>query len=964
MTTNLRRFLLLSSTLILMVAFSFLAISLFTSDKTTDVLAQSAGFQAGHIIDNNIFINSNALNVSQIQAFLNDMVGTCDTNGIGLFTAPNGQVMTHAQWGTSKGDPPPYTCINSYYENLSTLQNNYSNPGSVPGGAISAAQIIYNAAQAYQINPEVILTTLQKEQGLVTDNWPWYSEYQYAMGYSCPDSSGCSSSYADFYKQVDGAAWQFRDYLNNPGAFNYWIGTNTIEYAPGCAGGTVDIQNAATAALYIYTPYQPDSNVLASTNPVGSPSGPGPGISDSCAAYGNRNFWWYFNSWFGPSVDTNISLVIESGGSTVYVLYDGQKQGIPTPDVLDAWGLYGLPLTTLDPAVFNAIPTAPTVLNRYAYNSQTGQSYFADNGNLYYASTNDVSMWGNFGGQTPALVTSTLINFANYQGEIKPFVHVSGNPAYYAVDNGSLHPITSLAAYDLWAGPAYPMQLSSAFFSTMPQASYIGSPEFTFNDTNYILSDGEQFSLSNTLSSLMPSGWTDPSIGQGLFNIFQGGGSLHYMLLGNNSSTIYLLDAGTLRGIPDPQTASAYQADPGGDTSIVSNDLINFFPSGAVLSGTIVTFGSQSYVINQALQPIPSNLVAAYDPTNSAISLSPAYQSIFSIGSNVTAFVKSTSSPGIYFLDNDAKLPFISPVTFNLVAGNTGVTSLTDNDLQLFPTGAIMQNYITNGSSSYLIDEGRAYSIPSSGMANAWKLSNPVTVSSTATSSFPSIGKLSQLIQMPNGYFCLVDSDVYCANVAPLVTMWGFPGNNLYPSQLLMNSLNFTYLSLSPFATASSGQPGAGTVYVAAKGSLLGIATPSAAINLGINNFPIMTLDSFTLSSFSAGQVWQGYLANDDSGGLWALDAGYKHSVPTQYQSAWLGNSQATLLGSDFLSLLPTSSPMTLSIETPTGTTVYGMVSGQKDGIPTFSQYFETQYDPFTIISPNLEQEIPSGPVL
>jgi hypothetical protein len=40
------------------------------------------------------------------------------------------------------------------------------------------------------------------------------------------------------------------------------------------------------------------------------------------------------------------------------------------------------------------------------------------------------------------------------------------------------------------------------------------------------------------------------------------------------------------------------------------------------------------------------------------------------------------------------------------------------------------------------------------------------------------------------------------------------------------------------------------------------------------------------------------------------------------------------------------------------------MVSGQKDGIPTFSQYFETQYDPFTIISPNLEQEIPSGPVL
>ena len=56
------------------------------------------------------------------------------------------------------------------------------------------------------------------------------------------------------------------------------MANNTIEYAPGCGGSTVDIQNAATAALYIYTPYQPDSNVLANTNPIGSTSGPGPAI--------------------------------------------------------------------------------------------------------------------------------------------------------------------------------------------------------------------------------------------------------------------------------------------------------------------------------------------------------------------------------------------------------------------------------------------------------------------------------------------------------------------------------------------------------------------------------------------------------------------------------------------------------------------------------------------------------------
>ena len=399
---------------VLTIIFSLLTTTLLTTGKSMKVQAQSSSFQAGHIIDDNIFTNDNSLTTAQIQTFLNDMVGSCDTNGTQSITyhynASTGQVnngsdqlvtTSRATYGQRYDNTnntnvagAPYICINNYVENPSTLQNNLQNPSASISGGESAAQIIYNAAQQYRINPEVILTTLQKEQGLVTDNWPWLNEYQHAMGYACPDSGSCSSGYADFYQQVDGAAWQFRNYLNNPGEYNYWIGNNTVEYAPGCSGSTVDIQNAATAALYIYTPYQPNSNVLASTNSIGSSSGPGPAISDSCAAYGNRNFWWYFNSWFGPSVDTNISLGEESGTYTIYVLYDGLKEGIPSPDVLNAWGLNGLPVTSLDPSVFNAIPTANTVLTRYAVNEATGQNYFADNGNVFSVSSNDASIWG------------------------------------------------------------------------------------------------------------------------------------------------------------------------------------------------------------------------------------------------------------------------------------------------------------------------------------------------------------------------------------------------------------------------------------------------------------------------------------------------------------------------------------------------------------------------------------------
>ncbi len=58
------------------------------------------------------------------------------------------------------------------------------------------------------------------------------------------------------------------------------------------------IKNRATSRLYTYTPYVPDAAVLA-------------GHTDSCAQFGNLNFWTIFNSWFSFSVipDATESLV-------------------------------------------------------------------------------------------------------------------------------------------------------------------------------------------------------------------------------------------------------------------------------------------------------------------------------------------------------------------------------------------------------------------------------------------------------------------------------------------------------------------------------------------------------------------------------------------------------------------------------------------------------------------------------
>ncbi len=910
--------------------------------------AETTNFQAGHIIDDNIFTNSNALSEGQIQTWLNDMV-----NSVGGCYAP----------GAKSTNPPNGACINEFCENTSTLQNNFSSPNpslSCPqqiAGSVSAAQIIYNAAQTYGINPEVILTTLQKEQGLVTDNWPWYSEYQYAMGYSCPDSNGCSTTYADFYKQVDGAAWQFRYYLNNPGAFDYWIGSNTIDYAPGCAGSTIDIQNAATAALYIYTPYQPDSNVLANTNPIGSSSGPGPAINDGCASYGNRNFWWYFNTWFGPSVDTSVYLAEETGTSTYYVVYDNQKQAIPSADVLDSWGLNGLPVSSLDSSIFNAIPTNPTVLTRYVVNTQNNQAYFADNGNVYSVSSNDASVWGF---SNPSQISTSLVNFANYQGEIKPYVSESGSSTYYAVDNGALHAITSSTAYGLWAGQNNPpIQISSAYFNTMPQSSAaISSPEFTYNSASYVLSDGQVFSLSSNTASLLPSSWSTLSIGSGLFNTFSSAGALQYMVKAQGSSTVYLLDSGTKRGIPDLFTYGAFQADQSGDTSLVSNNFINSIPGGSAMESNVATIGSQTYVVDQGLHPVPSSLTSAYSPM--ATSLSTAYGSLLPSASNATAIAKSTSSSAVYFLDNGSKLPFSNPAMLGLVAGKTTVTYLSQGALSILPQGSVMSNYVTNNGSDYLIDQGSAYGIPAPGTANAWGLQNPVSLSSTAISNFPNGGSLSQYIQKPNGQFCLIDGASYCAGNAALLTMWSFGNKNVIkPSQQLLNYLNFDNLSLSPFVSSLAGQTYSGTIFAMAKGQLIGISTIYNGLNLGLANYPVVKLDSYTMSSLMSNKVWQGYLAEDDNGNIWVLDGGIKHSLPSQYQSAWVGSNSPTLLGSDFLSLLSTGQPISNSIKSAPSPTVFGIKNSKEYAIPSPQVYASSGLSPYVIVNPSLIYSIP-----
>jgi len=308
----------------------------------------ASNWQSGRIIDDNVFTNKGAMNANDIQNFLNQKVGTtqangtpgvCDTNGTKPSEFGGG---TRAQWGAAHSSPAPYTCLKDYYEVPKTTPgpgipaNNYGG-APIPSGAISAAQIIYNAAQQYNINPKVLLTVLQKESTgpLVTDDWPTASQYVHPMGAHCPDSNSCDPNYYGFSMQMFESARLFRSYLDNmdqawwgctdgsgakiqcasnaqngsnPGAgYKVPFTSDFILWSPttSCGGANIYMTGKATAALYTYTPYQP--NTAALNNLYGS--------GDSCSSYGNRNFWRMFNDWFGSPYG---NYAWSSGGYKVY----------------------------------------------------------------------------------------------------------------------------------------------------------------------------------------------------------------------------------------------------------------------------------------------------------------------------------------------------------------------------------------------------------------------------------------------------------------------------------------------------------------------------------------------------------------------------------------------------------------------------------------------------------------------
>lgn len=706
---------------VLLVAMFVLATFAQLFNGTQAQAVSAAGFNPGRIIDDAIFYDPAGMrSIAEVQTFLDAHLPTCDTWGTGP-SGTNG--LNRAQYAQQvMGWPaPPYVCLDNYYENPNTGETSFEKGGGAFAGGQSAAQIIYDAAQQYKINPKVLLIMLRKESlNLFSDSWPMKSQYKYAMGYACPDSgpnysAACVDSKAGFYKQVTLAAWQLRYYYNNMGSYNFAPGrVNTIQYStnPACGTKNVYIENYATASLYIYTPYTPNDAALNAY----------PGTAN-CGAYGNRNFWFYWQEWFGSTL-TNGNFVRTVDDATVYLLGDKQKYPVSDINLLGAAGGLG-GVGFVSQSYLNSVPTG-NLLGRIVQ-SPDGTIYFYDsNIKLPFTSCEMVADYGGACGSAATLTQAQIDKFTNGPVMGNKMKTTSGK-SYY-IKNGTKREVLdeqSLTQAGISGG--YNV-LNDAAFNSLS----LGDPYIRDNVLIHSRQSASEqvVRVSGQVLKISSSQYTDNAV-SGMEK-----GALDSQSIAKISATTvvgdrfkdetgkyYILTSEGVKNIPDTQSftavtptqvPSAFKGLLTGTGSLSNPALVKSSSDDTVFA--IVNGQKRPLLAMEDLKSITGEdnpIIARVD--NGTITAIPTGNVIIGAG----RLVKTPSDATVYVTDGHDKLIAMSSFTPAYDIGvKENIRTISDNVLAKYTVGNnVLTSYVVCGQTTYLGINGQLYPYVSNGIS-------------------------------------------------------------------------------------------------------------------------------------------------------------------------------------------------------------------------------------------------------
>ena len=238
--------------------------------------------KSSDIIEKNIQekYKNNNINDQDIQLFLAD---SKDINTISSYSTPtsyyvNGEYMNGIMYtsdflynGSSAMSPGQIQSFlvskNSILQNtIKIYAKNSSGTVYDTGRTCIPYSVIYNAAVNANINPKIILITMQREQSLITKTSGNVNTraFYYCMGYGATDS-GDNLSYSGFDIQVQGGAQLFYTFYSNA-SMNATLSVNngvTVTRNGETYPGSIVNTTLPAYSLYKYCPWTFDTSITS-----------------------------------------------------------------------------------------------------------------------------------------------------------------------------------------------------------------------------------------------------------------------------------------------------------------------------------------------------------------------------------------------------------------------------------------------------------------------------------------------------------------------------------------------------------------------------------------------------------------------------------------------------------------------------------------------------------------------------
>ena len=910
-----------------------------------------ASINYNDLIDDAVFSNSGSMSAAQIDTFLNSFPDSCISQN------PNG----NGNPGFTTPDPTGWSASEP------------NNHGYTFGGNVTAGQAIYDAARIYNVNPQVILATMQKEQSIVTGdsggchytnqspgNACDYSVYNtvggcvfIGMSYACPGS--CDYSYNGFSLQLIAATWllrfaQERSLGVTSGYAGYDAGDSNIGYygpkvgVPDTlsGGNTVTPQTGGTASLYYFTPSE----------------------------NGGSEFDNVFTSWFGSLFDDFTIAVADSGNTTTqYLLYGSIKQAIASAAVKTDWGLGSYTPVTMSASVLNAIPNGPTLDRLFRVNGGSAV-YFVDGGRKYWVSSSQMmAAWNNFDGAAIASVPNDLANVPTSAGNLTYNILSSGGTAQYMVDggdgsnsnggNGNIairqYPSTNVLQAFEGDNPGVTTITDTAYFNQMVQGAELSANSFTVtasgSSTQYQVVSGQKMYLSGTIAAVYNQ--TPETVSQATLNRLVTTSPASDFIRGpGNGVTIYMVDGGETHAVSSVNVLEAW-LNPSSAINIVDNGYINVMPVDSPLSSYQANVSGQLYVMNDDAVTVPSSLESSYTigtPYTASSALLSLYNTI-----TANQFVKSTDGTAVYLMDNGSIDHIVSSGVYNLWSGGQSPTILTDQELAQYGIGPdITSNYVTNGTINAAVDGGTYYTVSNS-VATDWGYQTPISINPATLSLLTSGGALSDTIRSGTSYYLMKYGQSHLTYNTSLAAIWGISTTGTNYSHAFVSTVP-AGTPLTIFVTSASDS----RIFVADTGGLLYyLNSPQQVQNYGYISGPMLQLSGADINAMTISNA-QNIVEDGTSGNYAVLDGGSKRAFTTPtVQSYWLASGNQTSVSANLWSFIPSGQTIGDSIK-GSAPNIYAIESGQKSWIQSWQTY-SNSYAPYSNVSDYLIYLLPNG---